>query len=103
MENKNIILQSISLQELTSLFAESVEIKLKEFLINSNEKSSINENDFLTRKETALLFKVTVNSIHDWTNAGIIKVYKMGNRSYYKRSELLSTLFNSNTSKYGKK
>jgi hypothetical protein len=99
MENKNIILQSITPQELTSLISESVKIQVKELLSNSSTKSSINEDDFLTRKDTALLFNVSVNTIHDWTNAGIIKVYKMGNRSYYKRTELLKTLFNSNTDK----
>lgn len=57
-----------------------------------------NEKEFLTRKETQILFNVSSVTIHEWQKNGILKVYKMGNRSYFKYSELLETLYKSNRS-----
>lgn len=82
--------------DLVNLISESVKKELIDFSNQSKEKPPIDENEFLTRKETAELFKVSLPTIHDWTNNGILKPYKLGNRTYYKRFELLQTLFNSN-------
>lgn len=83
--------------ELANLITESVKTQNQE-LLNAlkGQQPTKEEKEFLTRKETADLFKVSLVTIHEWQNNGTIKVYKMGNRSYYKRSELLETLFNSN-------
>lgn len=87
----------VARQELVDLFTESLKTQNQELLNVLKETQPIKEEkDFLTRKETANLFKVSLVTIHEWQNNGTIKVYKMGNRSYYKRSELLETLFNSN-------
>ena len=61
------------------------------------ELSSENEIMFLTRKETAEFFQVSLVTIHQWTNDGLIKQYKIGNRTYYNKSELIEVLLNSNT------
>lgn len=54
------------------------------------------KKEFITRKETQALFSVSSVTIHEWQKNGILKVYKMGNRSYFKYSELLETLYKSN-------
>lgn len=89
---------TVTPDELVHLISESVTARFKEFSKHSQDNVPKDENDFLTRKQTAELFQVSLVTIHDWSKSGILKVYKMGNRSYYKRSELLETLYNSNRS-----
>ncbi|MEH6745805.1 MAG: helix-turn-helix domain-containing protein [Maribacter arcticus] len=53
-------------------------------------------DEFLTRKDTAELLKISLVCLHDWCNKGIIKPYKLGNRTYFSRKELVDNVFNSN-------
>jgi hypothetical protein len=92
-----IQLINVSTAELVNLITEKVKEQFHEVINVPNEKNNqINDSEFLTRKETAKLFNVSLATLHDWNNNKTIKPYKMGNRTYYKRSELLETLFNSN-------
>lgn len=47
------------------------------------------EKDQISQTEAASLFKVTVQTIINWSNKGIITKYKLGNRVFYLRSELI--------------
>jgi len=96
MEQINFI--QVTPSELVQLITESVKEQIKELVNGSNKGQGQDEPEFLTRKETALYFRVSYVSIHSWTNNGILKVYKIGNKSFYKRSELVSVLESSNRS-----
>lgn len=52
------------------------------------------DNPHLTRKETARFFDVSVNCINNWVNKGILKAYKVGQRTYFRKSELIEVMFN---------
>jgi hypothetical protein len=82
-------------QELANLVAEAVKSEIQKVLIKSIEPQK-EAKEFLTRKETAELFGVTLMGLNDWQKNGILKRYKMGRRSYFKYSELLEVLYNSN-------
>lgn len=82
--------------ELADIISENVKAQLKELFVEMHGTPKEDEHEFLTRKETAALFKVSLVTVHDWSNNGILKPYKLGNRTYYKYSELLEALFNSN-------
>jgi hypothetical protein len=82
--------------ELADIISENVKEQLKELFKDLHGSPKEDEHEFLTRKETAALFKVSLVTVHDWSNSGILKPYKLGNRTYYKYSELLGALFNSN-------
>lgn len=82
--------------ELVNLITESVKTQLEELSKRLEPNTPVNSKEFLTRKETAELFKVSLVTIHEWQNSGILKVYKMGRKSFFKYSELLETLYNSN-------
>lgn len=47
------------------------------------------EKDRLSQVEAANLFQVTVQTIINWSKKGIISRYKLGNRVFYLKSELL--------------
>ncbi len=65
-------------------------------LINQLSERDKGGKEFLTRKETAEFFGVSLVTLHDWNKKGLITPLKMGNRTYYKRSELVKSLLNSN-------
>lgn len=85
-------------EEFKELISESVKSQFNALSSQSKEHVKEKQKEFFTRKETAELFNVSLVTIHDWQKNGILKVYKMGNRSFFKYSELLETLYNSNRS-----
>lgn len=44
--------------------------------------------ELLTRNEVKDLLKVDLSTVHNWTKRGKLKAYGLGNRVYYKRSEV---------------
>jgi hypothetical protein len=60
-------------------------------------ESSSDDEEYLTREETAKFLKVSLTTINQWQSSGIIKRYKLGNKNFYKKSELLSKISESNT------
>ena len=84
-----IQLLQVTPTELVALFQDSV----KQILPVPQEP---NQKEILTRKETAILFSVSLVCIHDWMNKGLLKPYKLGNKTFFKRSEALEVLYSSN-------
>lgn len=48
--------------------------------------------ELMTRQEVADYFKISFPTLHQWTLNGILCGYRTGNRVYYKRSEIESSL-----------
>ncbi len=48
--------------------------------------------ELLTRNEVKDLLKVDLSTVHNWTKKGILTSYGIGNRVYYKRSEIEAIL-----------
>lgn len=48
--------------------------------------------EYLTRTEVSELLKCDLSTVHNWTKKGKLKPYGIGNRVYYKRSELEAVL-----------
>lgn len=63
-----------------------------EELANKNNRSDIVMDTLLSRKEVANYFQVNISTIRNWTKQGILKKYGVGDRVYYKRSEIESVL-----------
>ena len=59
--------------------------KLEELRSSLEPKSP---TELLTRKEVADLFKCDLSTIHNWTKKGKLTKYGIGDRTYYKRSEI---------------
>ncbi len=76
---------------LASLYSEVIGIK--------GEIAKIRENfqpkeppDLMTRKEVAKLLKCDESTVHNWTVKKKLVKYCLGNRTFYKRSEVLAAL-----------
>ena len=83
-------------KELVDLIQQSLKTEV-ETLIREITNLQNDGKEFLSRAETADFFGVSTVTIHNWVNDGLITAYKMGNRTYFKRSELVEQLLNSKT------
>ncbi len=72
------------LEKLSTLVVELESIKQ-----NFRPKEPI---ELLTREETAKYLKVSLTTLWHWSKKGILKSYGIGNRVYYKRSEVEASL-----------
>lgn len=44
--------------------------------------------EYLTRAEVCKLLKIDQSTLHHWRNKGILQAHGIGNRVYFKRSEI---------------
>lgn len=53
------------------------------------------DTEVLSPKQAAQLLDITINTLYNWVNQRKIAFYKFGGKKlYFKRSELLHTIFN---------
>ncbi|ELY2010332.1 helix-turn-helix domain-containing protein [Flavobacterium psychrophilum] len=76
-------------EALVKLINEGVKIQLDEFKKTLNFPNS---DEILTRKETCEFLKINSSTLFHWTNKGKLTAIGIGNRRYYKKSELLASL-----------
>lgn len=67
----------------------NLEEKLNDIHRNFQPKEPV---ELLTREETAKYLKVSLSTLWHWSKKGILPSYGIGNRVYYKRSEVVSRL-----------
>ena len=48
------------------------------------------EISFLTRQEVADLYKISLPTVHAWIHAGILKPYKVANKTRFIQSEVIA-------------
>ena len=70
--------------------------ELKEMLSKVDNNSTKDDEELLTRKDVANMFSVSLVTVHDWCKANVLKPYKMGRKTFFKKSEVLEVLYNSN-------
>lgn len=51
-----------------------------------------NHTELLTRSEVAQMFKISLVTVWQWTQKGILKAHRFGTRIYFKRSEIEANL-----------
>lgn len=56
------------------------------------EQSFLGLSEYLSRKEVASLFKISLVTVHDWTQKGILTAYKIGNKVLYKEVDVKQAL-----------
>lgn len=93
MQN-SILLENITREE---LFSEINEIVTR--AIESRIKPEI-PKDYLTKKETAQLLRLSLPTLQRLTNSGKIKAYRIGRRVLYQSDEVTEALKSIETLKY---
>lgn len=84
-----VTITQISPSELKELINSSVTKALSKSLVSESPEDP---RPHRTRKETADFFGVSLNCINDWANKGILKPIKVGQRTYFKYSDLCELL-----------
>lgn len=92
MTTKTIQINEISVDELANKVADKLLIKIKGYLLDESKKSDM----LMRRKELAEYFKVSLVTISDWSKKGILHPYRVGNRVFYKKQEILDLVNRSN-------
>lgn len=85
---KATILHDFSPEQITSLF-EGLQNQLTELKANFQPKVP---EEFLTRNEVAELLKCDLSTLWNWTKKSKLISYGIGNRTYYKRTEIESAM-----------
>jgi len=87
--NESILLQNVSPERLTELIEDGIKSQLKNL---KKEISTHDPDELLTRSETCKFLQIDSSTLWHWTNKGKVIAYGIGNRRYYKKSELLKSL-----------
>ncbi len=95
VQNQSIQMLNITPDELANLINQGIKKELIELKLSLNPEDL--QTPHLTRRETAKFFDVSLNCVNDWVRKGILKPYKVGQRTYFSRSELLQVMFNRKT------
>jgi excisionase family DNA binding protein len=86
MEQINITqVHSITPQQLKDNILKDVRTELKSIIQNLQPKK---QPKYLTRKEVAIILKVSLVTLSDWNKKGILKPYRLGNLIRYKTEEI---------------
>lgn len=83
---KKILLYEVSLEDLVQEIKKSLLKDLEEMIKKSNKESE--QDEYLTRKEVSQLLKIDISTLYRWTQSGIITACYLGNRVYYRKSEI---------------
>ncbi len=70
---------------------EIVKVAVKEVLIETGENTP-KEEKLITRIQAAEMLMISLPTLHVWVNNNILPAYRMGNRVYFKRSEIEGSL-----------
>lgn len=92
------ILHEVTPEQINTLF-EGLISQLKEIKEDLQPKQP---TEFLTRNELAELLKCDLSTIHNWCKKGKLTPYGIGNRIYFKRSEIEAVIVPLNNKKGGK-
>jgi hypothetical protein len=86
------VLIQINEQELRSIIKDTVKeviaSELKEHLTNSVFKETDTTQEFLTRRQVAKLFQVSLPTLHSYTKQGLIKALRFGRQVRYLKKDI---------------
>ncbi len=86
---QSLLVHNLDVQQLKEIIITTVKEQLND--VFESLKREKNET-LLTREETFRLLKIDSTTLWYWTRDGKLKCYAIGNRRYYKKSEILECL-----------
>ena len=88
MKTKIIQIEGLTAEQLQDKFNE-LNKKLTEL---QTRLSKMPDDELLTRRQTAEYLGISLPTLWAWTNKGIIKGYRIGNKVRYKKADVLKAL-----------
>ena len=71
---------------------ESIQKKWIAEVLQENQSPPKEEEELITRKETAQLLGISLPTLNEYSKDGIIPAYRIGSRVRYKKNEVLEAL-----------
>jgi excisionase family DNA binding protein len=85
MKNSATLVDNVNADELLQAIRAIVREELEEIKLNFQPKQP---EEYLTRAEVVKLLKIDLSTVHNWAKKGKLLRYGIGNRVYFKRSEI---------------
>jgi excisionase family DNA binding protein len=85
MYKKQLIIETISTEELANIFRNVLDEKLT--YLKPTPKGEL-----LTQKEAAVMLKVSTKTIYNWIQTSVLPAYTCGNRTYLKSEDIENSL-----------
>mgnify|MGYP000368524588 FL=1 len=89
MVTKTIQITEVTIDELAEKVSDILLLKIENYL---KELEKPKNNKLLTRKEVAVMLRVSLVTIGVWSKVGVLNPIRMGNRIFFKEQEILNTL-----------
>ena len=96
---EQILFTGINVIQLLEKIGKLIDTKLGQIPQAPNKE---NEQKFISRNEVAQLLKISLPTLHEYTNYGFLQSYKIGKRVLYKHVEVLSSIDKLATYKFKK-
>lgn len=88
MDSKQVTIYNITPTELVIQISEVVDEKLKSIHIGQTREPE----ELLTVEETLNFLKCSKQALWNWRKNGILPSYRLGNRVYYRKSDIFAKL-----------
>jgi hypothetical protein len=82
---KSIQFVQVTPEQLQDAILEGVKLQLEELKKNFKPQTP---TEYLTRLEVSKMLKCDISTLHNWSKAGKLTRHAIGNRIYFKRSEV---------------
>ena len=89
MVTKTIQITEVTIDELADKVSDILLLKIENYI---KELTKPKNNKLLTRKEVAVMLRVSLVTIGVWSKVGILNPIRMGNRIFFKEQDILNTL-----------
>ena len=86
MQLENLILQALDRDAIAKTVAGILAPQIANAIASNTPEKP------LTREEAALYLQISLPTLHDWVNRGLIKAHKIEGRTYFLQSELLEVI-----------
>jgi len=91
MKSKQLHFYQTTPEELADNILVGVDSRLEKFF-NKYKPSAKDEDELLTVDDTLKILKCSKQALWNWRKNGILPSYRLGNRVYYKKSDIYQRL-----------
>ena len=91
MKSKQLQINNVDAQEFAEHILKCFDSKLKLYF-NKKVTSTKEVEELLTVEETIEFLKCSKQALWNWRKSGILPSYRLGNRVYYKKSDIFKKL-----------
>jgi len=88
----NLILHILQPEELKKLIRDSVFEAIDNRLYADSKKERDSKEELIKLSEVAVLLGVSKVTVHTWKRKGLIPFYRISNKIYFKKHEVLTSL-----------